>query len=766
MDTINNRPAVLIASASEVREIEDAMNYNPMDDLEEQEEVAYSSLASHISSVFQKNRDARRVNGIEEKLFSSLRAYNGHYDPQDLARIREAGGSEIYMNLTATKCRATMSWIRDFVVPARDQAWGLEPTIVPELPPDIVSKIEASINEATKPQSTPEGAESPNKAVEVASSLRDINQMKRDIEDAIYDEIYKVASSEVKKFERIVADQLQEGDWDRAISEFIEDFCIFQTAFLKGPVITKKKRLTYNNGRAEEVDNYIFLNKRVSPFDIYPSPNASNITDGDLCEHVRFDTKTLYKMIGVQNYKEDVIRDILSRCEEGGSTSNGFDSNIEQEKNEEEYKDHYTKDTNTIHGIHFHGSIPWRLLDEWGFDSEKIGVDEDAVFEVEAILADNEVIKCVLNSDPLLRRPYYKASFQNIPGSFWGRSLPELMHDIQRMCNATARALANNMGVASGPQIEIYTDRLADDTEINDIKPFQIWQLTSDPTGAGGRAVNFWQPTSNASELLAVYKEFELRADDATGVPRYAYGGDRNGGSAQTASGLSMLLESASKGIKDAIRNIDLGVIKPRVEYQFYWNVISDDNNSFTGDVNVVPRGSEILTLKGASEMRRNEFLQILANPMYAEVVGMEGVADILREMAKSLGLGRNIIPSRVELRKKQEDTKAAQAQQQQQQAQADQGKTSVGLEATKLQVQAQVAMQENAQKLKMEELKLKQTKLQSDRDLRIAEIQQAKESAISKETAALQKQQMIETSKEALQNKDIALAIKTNESL
>jgi hypothetical protein len=258
-----------------------------------------------------------------------------------------------------------------------------------------------------------------------------------------------------------------------------------------------------------------------------------------------------------------------------------------------------------------------------------------------------------------------------------------------------------------------------------------------------------------------VYKEFEYRADDATGVPRYAYGGDRNGGSASTASGLAMLLDSASKGIKDAIRNIDLGVIKPRVEYQFYWNVISDDNNTFTGDINVVPRGTEILTLKGASEMRRNEFLQILANPMYIEIVGIEGVADILREMAKSLGLGRNIIPSRVELRKKQEENKANQESQAQAQAESEQGRSSVGLEATKLQVQAQVQMQQNSQQYKMEELKLKQAKLQSDRDLRIMEIQQVKENLMSKETAGLQKQRVIEENKDSMQNKEIALSLK-----
>ena len=75
-----------------------------------------SSLAAHIRTVFDTNKDAKKSSGIEEELFSCLRAYNGEYDPSDLMKIREEGGSEIYMNLTATKCRTAISWIGDLLL--------------------------------------------------------------------------------------------------------------------------------------------------------------------------------------------------------------------------------------------------------------------------------------------------------------------------------------------------------------------------------------------------------------------------------------------------------------------------------------------------------------------------------------------------------------------------------------------------------------------------------------------------------------------------
>src|SRR5690606_10398188 len=120
---------------------------------------------------------------------------------------------------------------------------------------------------------------------------------------------------------------------------------------------------------------------------------------------------------------------------------------------------------------------------------------------------------------------------------------PELMADIQRICNAAARNLVNNMALASGPQVEVYRDRLADGEAADQIYPWKIWDMKSDPAGAASnaRAVNFFQPSSNAAELMAVFERFELKADDATNIPRYAHGNERIGGAGSTASGLSML---------------------------------------------------------------------------------------------------------------------------------------------------------------------------------------------------------------------------------
>lgn len=782
-----------------------------------------SALAGHILQAFQTNRDARRNSLIEDEMFDSLRAYNGEYSPAELAKIRQSGGSEIFINLTGVKARAAASWIRDIELPAKERSWLLEPTPLPDLPKEIKAKVERAVlrefesyivepdweaqqqpqqpqqalpapaaPDAQQPQqqppppqvqqlqnAAPEGAvvQAPGEPVpqqvqqgkkteEKVQSIKEFNQARRDVEEMVLAEINKIARHEMKQQERKIADQLAEGKWERAVSDFIDDFVVFPSAFIKGPIITKDNTLTYQQGKPVPSSKYLFHNRRVSPFDMYPSPDATTVDDAtNIIEHIRFTRRELAATRDLPGYRLDEITKVL---EEYNGSVDWLHSGIEGEKALNERRgDEWEANRDIVHGLHFFGSIEARLLKLWGIRDPEVQQAHDTVeYEVEAIVAGNRVIKCTRNHDPLRRRPYYKASYQTRPGSFWGRSLPSLMSDIQRMCNATARALANNMGLASGPQIELYVDRLADNGDITQIHPFKIWQLTSDPTGAGGRAIQFTQPTSNAAELLAVYKEFELRADDATGIPRYSYGNERVGGAAQTATGLSMLLESASKAIKDCVRNIDQGVVIPRIEYQFYWNIITDPFNNYTGDPKVIARGSSALTMKGAEQMRRNEFLQITSNAVDQQIMGLSGRAEILRAIAEDLNMGENIIPSRLELKAQQDKAQQQQAEMQQMDLKLKEAQISTGLQATKEQISGQERMHQQTQQFKLEELKAKQQYNELQAQIALAKLEAGREKAVHDNTARLQATQHTEAKKDERFNTEVALKLKRGEGI
>ena len=709
-----------------------------------------SSLAGHIKSIFETNKRAKRESGIEDELFKCLRSYNGQYDPKDLELIRADGGSEIYMNLTATKCRAASSWIGDILL-SKEKPFALEPTPIPELPSEVQDTIKASIDKEWDTLLNKIAEEGSVDTKTAQRHLKEVNQTKRDIEEAVMEEIMAEAKWQIKKMETEIHDQLIEGEWGAALEEFIEDFTIFPTAFMKGPIITKQNKLSWVNGQPTQSTVYKFINKRVSPFDIYPSPSANKIWQGNLVEDTRFSRKEIYDLIGVPGYDSEKIKKVL----EQQTSETSLFTDIEQDKAEVENKGSaLSANKDIIHGLHFFGYASCKLLREWGLSIPEY--EDSAELDIEAVVVGDEVIKVSINDDPLSRRPYYAASYQNTPGSVWGRALPNLMRDIARMCNATARALANNMGISSGPQIEVYTDRLADNGPIEAIRPLKIWQLTSDPTGAGGRAISFFQPTSNAAELLAVYKDYEARADDATGIPRYAYGNEKVGGAAQTASGLSMLLDSATKSIKAAIRHIDTGLIKPRIELQFYWNLKSKDDSTFTGDITVVPRGSLSITIKGAEQLRRNEFLNITSNAMDMQIMGLEGRASVLREMAKDIGFINNPIPSRLELKEKEEQ--AAEA------AKNQPTKEATSIEAVKIQTQGVVEMAKGSQELKARELELKQEKQDSDVALKAQAMAMKRDADIARDSSRLKLAETTGTQKDTVSRRRDAVTLRKQE--
>jgi len=797
-DTYANTPGVKVKGISEiVREV--LANQDSVTNLAEEASKRFkTTLAGHITGAYQTNKNARRESGMEIEMLMSLSQVNMEYMADELAKIKT--GSKIYMGLTATKSRGARSMIKDILQPANEQPFRIDSSANEELPQDIVEQIEAAFQEDADrisaeidkemeeasnvgqpeaPQEQPQPgaagtpAQPPRKAPSALVAVRKLKRMaelKRDVQESIESEINKISNSDIKKIETKVVDQLQDGKWTNAMSDFIEDFTIFPTAFMKGPVVTTEPRMAWKDGVAIPQRRIVFQNKRVSPLDIYPSPSAASIYDGNFIEHIRLTKKELSDLSFLKKdtgFRKASIVDVL--LNELPGTSIWVDSEIEEDKALAEKRGSQIYASEGIyHGVHFWGTASVKMLKEWEYSETDINHLEDhEEVEIEAMMIGSTVIKCLINRDPLGRRPYYSASFQTRSGSIWGTSLPYLMRDDQRMCNACARALADNMGMASGPQVGLMVDRLADSGNITELEPRKIWQFTSDPTGNSGKPIEFFMVPSNAKELLAVYDKFEMKADDATGVPRYMMGNEKVGGAGQTAQGLSMLMESASKGIKSSIKNISEGCIVPRVEYQFYLHLLKsmEDGNpeNFSGDINVVVHAAEAITIKAAEAALQKELLQTVTNEFDMKIVGMQGRGDILRTVFKGAGFPEDAIPSRLELKEKEAADKLVGEQAQAAQAQAAQEGNETGLKATQMQVEGQMKMHEGTQMTKNRELDQKASKDSTDQQLKAVEIQQRGETEANKGMTKLQETDRKLTAEG--QNVDRKLAVELSKS-
>ncbi len=593
-------------------------------------------------------------------MLKSVRQRRGEYDPDLLVQLREQNSSLIYMMLTSNKCRAASSWLRDVLLTdSKDKPWSLKPNPIPEMPPPVLQglmqqaqqKLMAFMQTGVNPTD------------------QEVRQILLDFKDQAMGELTELAKEDANRMEKKMHSQLLDGQWTTAFAQFIDDLVTFPCAIIKGPVVRSKPHMNWvpvGDSYELRVQSELALEwERVDPFNIYPAPDASHINDGYLIERHRLQRADLVGMLGVEGYSDGAIRVVLEEYGKGGLRDWIY---VDLTKAAAEGKSTVAAGQNPselIDALQFWGSVQGQLLLDWGLTEEEVP-DPLAEYPIEAWLIGRWIIKAVINPDPLGRKPYYKTSYEEVPGAFWGNSVADLCRDSQSMCNAVARALVNNMSLASGPQVVYNIDRLPQGENITQLFPWKIWQVTSDPLNGNARPVEFFQPDSRASELMAVYEKFAVLADEYTGIPRYMTGGNPSGGAGRTASGMSMLMTNAGKSIKQVIANIDEHVIKPLIDRLYYYNMRYSDDPDLKGDVNIQALGAASLMEKEAIQQRQNEFLGIALNsPVAQQVIGMEGVAELLRQAAKRLDMNVDDIvpPEDVVKRKVMEANAMQQAQ-------------------------------------------------------------------------------------------------------
>jgi hypothetical protein len=613
-----------------------------------------SMLSGHISSCFTNAQQAKT--DIIERLLACERQRRGEYDPATKAMILASGGQEIYMMLTDIKCRAADSWIKDVIMNHAESTWALSPSAEPTLPPELQKEVTATMMQEA--------------AMVAAQGIQPDPEVMAMREKEIHDEatakVQEIAKDRCERMETRITDKLQEGGWDTSLKALIYDFTTYPTVFIKGPVLRKKKVMTWGPGFKPVVQEQVVIEvDRVSPWDIFPSPGAVTIQDGFLIHRHRLSRKAVRQMQGMPGASSQAIRDVLETYRLGLKTTLNGDNEHEQLQGR---TINFGAD-GLIEALEYWGPASGQMLREWGMSTVNgMAIDDLDEYQINAWKIGGYVVRVQINPNPLDQRPYSKASFEDIPGAFWGKALPEMMSDVQIMCNASARALAMNMGIASGPQVEVSVDRLPPGEAITSMFPWKVWQTTSDRSGSGQPAVRFFQPSMNAAELLGIFTHFSKLADEVTGVPNYIYGSSNVSGAGRTASGLSMLMENAAKGIKHAILGLD-GATTEVIVRIYNHLMMFDPDQAIKGDMNVVAAGAIGAMIREQQAIARKEFMADTANPFDMQIIGLPGRAYMLRERAKGIFTDVNkIVPDPAKLAAlmaQQAEQQAAAAQQQ-----------------------------------------------------------------------------------------------------
>jgi hypothetical protein len=445
------------------------------------------------------------------------------------------------------------------------------------------------------------------------------------------------AEARMEKMSNCIEDVLTEGNFRREFEAFLDDLVTYPFAILKGPIYRKERKIKWVQGEdgsyTPQISDKITRKfKRVSPFDFYESPSMTNVGDSWHVEHVRFTPQDLTRMRGAKGYNTPNIVLALNDYREGGLREMAFNSS---ERERLEGKETLNLSSyEMIDGIEWTGTIQGKKLIGFGIDQQI--EDEFQEYSVSIVVVGNYTIKATINPDPTGQSNYYKACFRDVPNSFSGEALPEIIEDIQGAANAASRALINNLAIGSQPMVGIDISMLPAGHTTGSVAPGKVW-LYSSKNGQTKPGVTFFAPEIKANEILAVVRDFERQADERSGIPAYTYGTDAGGGAGATASGLSMLLNASSKTTKHIVRGIDIGIIEPLITNLYQSAMLDPDvPDECKGDASVKARGSDALMHKEATIMRQLDFMAMTNNPTDMQIIGIEGRREMLETASKN----------------------------------------------------------------------------------------------------------------------------------
>ncbi|NJN00165.1 MAG: hemophilus-specific protein, partial [Aquincola sp.] len=390
MGTVSALPIsslVRVVSPQQLNEA-DAQRSAEMQNQEQAPEM--KQLAAHIRSRMTEMKNFRNAEGIAQRLIAAFRAYKGMYDATQLTEIRAFGGSEVYARITSSKCRAATALLRDVYL-SSERPWALDPTPVPTVPDNIDESINQLVSVET---STMQAAGQQVDQQMIADRVRMLRE-------AAERAAKKQAETEADRASLQVDDLMREGGFYEAFAEFLIDLPIFPFACIKGPVVRRKSQIKWVEGKAVQQQTPKMFWHRVSPFDLYWSPGASNVMEAEFVERIRLTRSELLAVRGLPGYDTDAIDQVLARFSDSGLREWWDVTDAERARLEEREQWPRTS-TQLLDTAEYHGYASGQTLLDWGMSPEQVN-DPLQEYLIQAWLVDRFVIKVQINPSTLQR---------------------------------------------------------------------------------------------------------------------------------------------------------------------------------------------------------------------------------------------------------------------------------------------------------------------------------------------------------------------------
>ena len=588
-------------------------------------------LCGHVRAKFQDSENGRQ--GFETRWLQAFKNFRGVYD--STTQYRDSERSKVFIKITKTKVLAAYGQIIDILFSNKKFPLVVEPTPVPEGIAEF-AHLETPMDQAVPDPYGYEGdgRELPPGATEATRGLDFLGGLKDRYQNAPLKEGPSLAGepqiSPAQKaalnLEKHIHDQLLDTSAVNVLRNAIFESCLLGTGVVKGPLNFNKRVHKWEKG--QEGRQYVPYEKlvprieSVSVWDFHPDPSATSIEDAEyVIQRHRMNRQQLRSLISLPFFYKEAIEECLAK----GSNyeEKYYENTIRDEDTEPAYVD------NRYEVLEYWGVLDAKFAREIGMDIPNDLSELDQV-QINAWVCGNHVLRCVLNPFTPARIPYQVIPYEVHPYQVWGVGVAENMEDAQMLMNGHVRMAIDNLALAGNLVFDVDEASLVPGQNM-DIFPGKIFRRQS---GVTGTAINGLKFPSTANENIQMYQISRQLADEETGIPSIMHGQTGVTGTGRTASGLSMLLGSASLSLKTVIKNIDDYLLKPLGEAYFQWNMqFNDDAPDIEGDLEIKPRGTSAVMQKEVRTQRLTTLLQTAINPTLAPFVK---IPNLMRELAIS----------------------------------------------------------------------------------------------------------------------------------
>lgn len=545
----------------------------------------------------------------------------------------ESEVSKVYVRTTTTKTKAAYAQLNEAILSTDKFPISVAPTPMPEGIAEYAH---------LKQEETPQGPEAlnvgfPGDGMELEPGATQASIIgsaySKGLDESLFEEGNDATGSGVqispakqaaRKMEKMIQDQLNESKARMGLRRALYECVMLGTGAMKGPFTSNVYSNDWSGGTHKRTAKQIPTVSFVSLWDLYIDPNAYNTTDIQwVIERHRLNLTQLQELSNQPLFDAEAIHRVVI---EGG--------NYVAQSHE-----HTLRDNNETQSE----AELYEVLEFWGFLSTKdattkygLKVPEGSgeTVQVNAWISGGEVLRISINPFTPARIPYFIFPYEEDPYSIYGTGIPELMEDLQYLMNGMTRLAVENAMLAGNVILDVDKQALAGETDLT-IHPGKIFERQA---GAVGQAINSIEIPFVAHQNMQMFSQFRQMADESTGIPSVTHGQTGVSGTGRTASGLAMLMDSASTSIKNVIRNIDDHLLKPLATSYFQWNMQfkAEEHPEIKGDLDIKAMGTHNLISKERRAQSLQTFLQLSTNQAVAPLIRLP---TVVKELAVQMDM-------------------------------------------------------------------------------------------------------------------------------